>query len=228
MATFNGEAYIHEQIMSILPQLEEGDELIISDDGSVDDTLSIIEKIKDNRIIILEGPCLGLIKNFENALSNARGDYIFLSDQDDIWAENKVAEICKVFSQNNYDLIVTDCQVIDDNLNVLIPSFFRWRNSGKGVLKNLYKNTYLGCCMIFRREILRRCLPFPKDIPMHDWWLGLTANLLGKTYFLDMPLVKYRRHDNNVSPTSTGKSMSLRKILFTRWHLVLALSKVKK
>jgi glycosyltransferase involved in cell wall biosynthesis len=228
MATFNGEKYIFDQIMSILPQLGDGDELIISDDGSKDNTLAIINSINSDKIRVVYGPRRGLIKNFEHALSFAAGKYIFLSDQDDLWMNDKVDEICRVFVEQNCDLIVSDCEVIDDDLNVVIPSFFSWRNSGKGVFKNLYKNTYLGCCMAFKRTALNNCLPFPDSIPMHDWWLGLNTELSGTTYFLHSPLVRYRRHGSNCSPTSTGKKTDLKSMILTRLFLLLALIKIKK
>jgi glycosyltransferase involved in cell wall biosynthesis len=228
MATFNGEKYIFDQIMSILPQLGDEDELIISDDGSNDKTLSIIHSINSDKIRVVSGPRQGLIKNFEHALSFATGEYIFLSDQDDLWMNNKVDEICKVFLEQNCDLIVSDCEVIDENLNVVIPSFFIWRKSGTGIFKNLYKNTYLGCCMAFKRTAMNKCLPFPECIPMHDWWLGLNTELSGTTYFLNRPLVRYRRHGNNCSPTSTGKKTGLKSIFFTRLFLLLELIKIKK
>ena len=85
IATFNGEKFIQEQIQSILPQLGEDDEIVVSDDGSTDRTMEILELFKDKRIRLLvnEGKH-GFIWNFENALRKAKGDVIFLCDQDDI------------------------------------------------------------------------------------------------------------------------------------------------
>ena len=112
MATYNGEKYIQEQIDSILKNLEKKDELIISDDGSNDGTIEIIKKNikKDNRIKLINGPKRGVIKNFENALLNCNGDYIFLSDQDDIWLPNKVKTVMSYFEQDDKLIaIVHDC-----------------------------------------------------------------------------------------------------------------------
>lgn len=190
--------------MSILEQLEPTDELIISDDGSTDATLDLVNGIGDARIRIVPGiyaknPSL----NFENVLKYAKGEYIFLSDQDDIWLPGKVKHCLKLL--NEYDVVVSDCEVVDDNLQVITSSFFKEMKSGTGFLKNLTKNTYLGCCMAFKASILPIILPFPKSIPMHDIWIGFAAELTLKPVFLPVPLIKYRRHANNVS-TTTGKS----------------------
>ena len=89
IATYNGEKYIKEQLLSILPQLGKKDEVIISDDHSTDNTLDIVKGLNDNRIkIVMNNREKGYTSNFENALSYAIGDYIFLSDQDDIWMSN--------------------------------------------------------------------------------------------------------------------------------------------
>ncbi len=99
MATYNGEKYIKEQLESILLQLENQDEVIVSDDGSTDHTLKIIESLNDQRIKILKGPRNGVKQNFAHALSFCKGKYIFLSDQDDIWLENKVKHLLTCFEE---------------------------------------------------------------------------------------------------------------------------------
>jgi glycosyltransferase involved in cell wall biosynthesis len=202
MATYNGSLYIKEQIQSILEQLSDSDELIISDDGSIDGTLDIVESYEDHRIILVNGKGQGLIRNFENALTHANGDNIFLTDQDDIWLKGKVFLCNELLKSQKVSLVVTDCKVVDSSLNILSPSFFQLRQSGGGFLSNLAKNSYLGCCMAFKREVLERSLPFPERIPMHDWWLGLNSALTGKVVFLEQPLILYRRHGGNASSTA--------------------------
>ena len=113
IATFNGEKYIREQLNSILFQLSLQDEVIVSDDGSTDNTISIIKSFNDKRIKIIDGvhrhsPTL----NFENALKEAKGDYIFLADQDDVWKDDKV-KICLKWLQH-YDCIISDAEVTDE------------------------------------------------------------------------------------------------------------------
>lgn len=200
MATYNGEKYIKEQLASILPQLQENDEVIISDDSSTDKTTEIIESFNDKRIILIKYQKFkSPIFNFENSLKKATGDVIFLSDQDDVWMNNKVAILLKYL--NDFDLILSDAFVVDENLNVISDSFYSINGSKKGLLKNIIKNSYLGCTMAFNRKILNKSLPFPKTIPMHDWWLGLIGEKYGKTFFVKEKLIKYRRHGENASPT---------------------------
>jgi glycosyltransferase involved in cell wall biosynthesis len=208
IATYNGETFIKEQLMSILDQLAAHDEIVISDDGSSDGTIEIIQSLSDPRIKILPlSSKQGIVKNFERALSAASGDYVFLCDQDDVWLPNKVVKCIALLS--NCLLVVSDCKVVDKDLNELYPSFFKVRQSGVGIIKNLYKNSYLGCCMAFRKTLLNQALPIPTNAPMHDMWLGLMANCTGKVIFLPEPLMLYRRHGDNASPTAQKSTFSL-------------------
>src|SRR5690606_20683556 len=172
IATYNGAKYIGEQLESILPQLSCDDEIIISDDSSSDNTIEIIRSFADERIIILPKQTFrNPIFNFENSIKHAKGDIIFLSDQDDIWAPRKIEIMIPLIK--DYDLALCDCSVIDDNGNLLHPSYFALIDSQPGLLRNLYKtNPYMGCCMGFSRKLLEVVLPFPRRIPMHDLWIG--------------------------------------------------------
>ncbi len=201
MATYNGEKYIKEQIDSILNNLEKNDELIISDDGSKDNTISIIQEMQknDSRIKLLEGPKNGVKQNFANAIKNCSGEYIFLADQDDIWNDKKVEKVLKVFRNENVTLVIHNCEIVNENLEKNDKTFFEFRNSGKGIIKNIWKNTYIGCCIAFKGKMKDKILPIPNDIEMHDQWIGIINEKYGKSYFLDECLIKYRRHSNNVS-----------------------------
>jgi glycosyltransferase involved in cell wall biosynthesis len=219
LATYNGEKYIKEQLDSILIQLDKNDEIIISDDGSIDNTINIIHEYNDLRIKIYTNfSHKGITGNFENALIHSKGEYIFLSDQDDIWLENKVDNSINYLY--TFDLIITDCKVVDSNLNIIQPSFFKLNNSQSGILNNLYHSSYIGCCMAFKREILKDILPFPKDIPMHDSWIGFVCDLFYKSLFLPVPLILYRRHDQNATPTFRKSPNSIFKKSLFRWNLI--------
>ena len=208
MASYNGKAFIEMQITSIVNQLSEFDELIISDDGSNDGTIEIIKQYmtKDERIKLIFGPKDGLVANFGNALNQAKGEYIFLADQDDVWEETKVNRFKDKLK--TYTLVISDCTVNDSELNVINKSFYVLNGSKSGFFKNLYKNSFLGCCMAFRKELLVDILPFPSSIPMHDWWIGLVAETKYSTIFLPEQLLKYRRHGMNASPTSETSKAS--------------------
>jgi glycosyltransferase involved in cell wall biosynthesis len=205
MATYNGGKYLTEQISSILQQIGDYDELVISDDGSTDDTIDIAKSFEDSRIKIYVGNYKNVIKNFENALTNASGDIIFLADQDDIWMPGKVSRTLGCLE--TYDLVVSDSYIVDEDLQLLYGSFFDLLKSGKGIYKNIIKSTYFGSCMSFRKSVLDAALPFPdtKEIG-HDLWLGLVAEMIGRVFFLKEPLIKYRRHDAAFTNVGTGKN----------------------
>lgn len=224
MAVYNGEKYIRQQIESVLRELQPDDELLIHDDCSTDNTAKVIAEFKQDKRIKFRKNAkkLGVIKNFESVLQEAIGDYIFLCDQDDVWLSGKVTACVNALS--NCLLVVTDCIVVDKNLNILFPSFFDVRGSGAGVIKNIWKNSYLGCCMAFRKELLNYSLPFPANIAMHDMWLGLVAQTNGNTLFIDEKFSYYRRHDAVVSSTAGVSNFSIFKKIKVRLILIWCLA----
>jgi glycosyltransferase involved in cell wall biosynthesis len=222
MATYNGADYLQPQIDSILSQLADDDELIISDDSSTDATVEIIQKMGDKRIRLLEGNTFrNPIFNFEHALQQASGQIIFLADQDDIWLPDKVKTMTEALT--GCDLVVSDCAMIDETGKVVQPSFYAMRRPGPGFWKNFHKNSYLGCCMAFRAQVLEWALPFPKNVPMHDIWLGQVAEMFGKTRFCQEVLVHYRRHGLNVSPELDQSPFSLLQKIRFRFNLIYRL-----
>jgi glycosyltransferase involved in cell wall biosynthesis len=196
MATYNGARFVDEQISSILAQLSPADELIISDDGSTDDTLNKIRAWNDPRVILLKNSGKrGPVGNFENALRRASGEIVFLADQDDIWLEDKVG--VQLAALLKCDLVLSDAIVVGEEGKLLYQSFFKMNHSGPGFVRNWVNNSFMGCCMAFNRKILDYVLPFPDNIAMHDSWIGLNATLIGRCCFLDKPLILYRRHGGN-------------------------------
>jgi glycosyltransferase involved in cell wall biosynthesis len=210
MATYNGDKYIRAQLDSILCQLQEGDELVISDDSSSDGTIGIIQSIPDRRIRLYTGNTFrDPIQNFQHCLLLARGDYIFLADQDDLWMDGKYEKMVSLLA--GYDLVVSDSVVVDEELREIEPSFFRFFGSGEGVIKNIIRSSYYGSCMAFRRSLLEKALPFPQTKEIgHDLWIGLVAELTGKVLFYHEPLLLYRRH--SAAFTHTGRGTSKRNI----------------
>lgn len=226
MATYNGARFIKEQIDSILPQLAPDDELIVSDDGSTDETLQIIESYNDNRIKLLHHErSLELLKirhsksfylvasNFENALQYAKGDYIFLADQDDIWKSNKVAT--SIERLKNYDIVMSNFSVIDVDGKVTVERFYSVSPISKSLFINIAKSRFLGCCLALKRNVLDYALPFPKKLIGHDYWIGCLGAKKFDFSFITEPLHLYRRTDVNVSPsTEKSKNKFLYKLHF--------------
>ena len=126
IATYNGEKYIKEQLTSILSQIDIDDEVIISDDGSTDKTIEIINDINDSRIKLIKGGFRNFTFNFENAIRQAQGEYIFLADQDDVWLPNKYSTTLKTLQL--YDLVCSDAIITDQDLNHIHLSFFKYYN----------------------------------------------------------------------------------------------------
>lgn len=211
LATYNGEKFIREQLDSILSQLGPDDEVVVSDDGSTDSTLDIVKSYQDARIKIYHHDSSSVTTtflldkpthNFEYALQHAKGDIIFLSDQDDVWMEGKVKTIMKELQ--DADLAIHDCVVVDDHMeNIIQPSYFDYIGIHQGVWNNWVRATYLGCCMAFRRKILDKALPFPETCVGHDLWLGIVADMKFRTTLVKEPLVRYRKHENSM--TTSGK-----------------------
>ena len=139
-----------------------------------------------------------MIANFEFAISKARGDYIFLSDQDDVWLDGKINTVLKEF-YNGSDLVLHNAFITDGELHKTGETAFEINNTKKGFFRNIIKNSYQGCCMAFRSEMKKYILPFPKKIPMHDQWIGLIAEKHGRIGLINEPLILYRRHGGNVT-----------------------------
>ena len=200
MAAYNGEKFLREQLDSILSQTHRELEIIICDDRSSDSTAAILEEYatRDKRIrLFVNANNLGLVKNFEKALSLCSGEYIALSDQDDIWEKEKISTLLREIG--NASLIHSDASLIDAGGKVFARSYSR--HSRKILDKNLYSyvlgNNVTGCTALFSRQLLEHALPFPDHVFVHDWWLALCAYKHGGIVYCDMPLVRYRQHGNN-------------------------------
>ena len=222
MATFNGGMFIREQLESILSQLPPDAEIIIADDGSTDDTLLVIDSLNESRIRVLPAERhLGVIYNFERALRASKGEIVFLADQDDVWLPGKV-EMC-LAALNEADLVMHDAFLL--GLSDAFES--AWGRNGKlsdirtyrsGVVANWWKNSFTGCCMAFRRKVLDKALPFPRNLPMHDQWLGVVAEKYFKVSYVDEPLVDYRQHSSNATHIEKSPAGVLQKI---KWRVDL-------
>ena len=224
MAFYNGKTYIEAQIESILKNLEEEDELIISIDDASDGSDQILKEYRqmDPRIRLIMGPGKGVVPNFQNALKHCRGEIIFIADQDDVWKEEKAAEVLKAFQDPEVMCVVHNAEIVDGSLKPSGETTFQWRESGTGFWKNMKKNSYIGCCMAIRRTILKKVLPIPRRVWIHDQWIGLLAERLGKVVFLKKTLLLYRRHGENVTELTHGTIGSMIK---KRWFMYREIKK---
>lgn len=219
MATYNGARFIREQIDSILPQLGAGDELIVSDDESTDGTLEILADyaIADSRVKVLhhkKNPAYAKIRhsrnfyyatdNFENALRHAKGDYIFLSDQDDVWRNDKIEKMIPLLDE--YDCVMCNNQIIDSDGKPLKFFFGEKAPFGTSVFTNMKRTPFLGCCMAFSRRAIDYIFPFPQKLICHDLWMGCLCAHRKSLLFLQEPLHNYRFHENSVSLSVTANS----------------------
>jgi glycosyltransferase involved in cell wall biosynthesis len=220
MATYNGARYVREQVETILEQLEPGDELVVSDDSSTDNTVAIVRSFGDDRIRVLEGNDFhSPLRNFEHAVRHARGETIVLADQDDVWLPNKLPLVRELFAAEAARpyLIVLDARVVDDEGHELDSSVQAKLHAGPGFVKNIWANRYLGCCMAFSRDLLEAALPFPGGVDMHDIWLGQLCERIGKTEFVPATTMLYRRH----AATATGFEIHLQPVQQIRRRAVL-------
>ncbi len=222
MATYNGESYIKRQLESILTQLGEDDEVVIVDDCSKDGTVKQIKKINDSRILIFENIInLGVNKTFEQAILRSRGDIIFLSDQDDFWYEDKISSVCNFFNNHlDVDLIQHDAIVMDDDENIISESLFNLIGYvGDSVVRNFLHCSYMGCCMAFRRILIKDIMPIT-NVPYHDYWIGIMAKLYGhKIEFIHKPLMNFIRHKDSLT-TDAKKKRSIYRMIKDRVDLL--------
>lgn len=226
IATYNGETYIKEQLESILVQLLSDDEVIISDDGSTDNTLKIVDEINDSRVkVFRNGKSKGVIGNVGNSLEKSKGEIIFLSDQDDVWLPGKVKIMTAALKDT--DLVISDCMVTNENLKVIHDSFQKLNKSKHNKWLALIKNPYLGCCMAFNRKVLNFALPFPEKIPMHDIWIGNVAAFYYDFQLIPDKLILYRRHGKNTSTSSEPSENNIFKKIQLRINLAVCIYSVK-
>ena len=222
VTTYNGEEYIEQQLLSILQQLpNEYDEVLVSDDGSTDNTISIVKNIKDPRVKLINANLGNLIKNVEYVISKSIGNYIFLADQDDIWLPNKIGSFLNLLQNNSF--VYSNVRIIDTNNNVVIDNLYPLGVDKSGLIKNLIKNSIIGATVAFRREILKKVMPFPENIPMHDQWIGAIASLYYTVAYTDEPLILYRRHGSNQSTTGSKSDKSTLTQIKDRYSIALGL-----
>ena len=214
MTTYNGEKYIIEQLDSILNQSVQPDEVLIFDDGSVDQTVSLVnDYISSHKLrnwkIDVNKENLGFNKNFRHALSECNGDIIFLCDQDDVWMNDKIEKMMQYLNQNNVLSLASDFMLIDEDGKTLNSNDSRekygmidFNINEFSVIEVSYqdlimKNYAQGCTMAVKKELIHLLKQDQKNNLEHDWSLSLIAAISRGCYFYKEPLIKYRVHSDN-------------------------------
>lgn len=207
LATCDGARWLREQLDSIYTQTWPDLEVVVSDDASVDETPAILEEYARERGLRWQAnPVrLGLVKNFERAISLCAGDLIALSDQDDLWKPHKLETLAArlgghtLIYGNIQEVLETDGTVRIETAWEPIFRFARAHGSGRPTRWLLAENWVVSHSVMFRRELVEHALPIPPHQPFHDGWLALVASKLGGIVYLDERLQVYRRHPGSLT-----------------------------
>lgn len=224
LCTYNGAEFIEAQLNSILGQTLKPDEIIICDDLSTDRTVEIINAVANATSIpvklFVNPERLGVIHNFEQAISKCTGDLVALSDQDDIWLPEKLQvsvealDKARTFTSSDTPILVhSDLMLVDRTGNLIANSYRAHqgiRPAGADPLPGLLlRNSVTGCTILMNQALLKAALPFPRSVLMHDWWLALVAAACGRVIELPQATMLYRQHDGNVVGARRHKGFKL-------------------
>jgi len=210
VAAYNSEKYIEALLRSLLAQTHGGLDIVLRDDGSSDETLSIAKKVSDAdgrvRILEKEGKGPSAKTNFSALLSGTDGDYTMFCDADDVWQRDKVEKTLSLMLKTEAEhagvpvLVHTDLTVSEEDLGVIAPSLFGYEKLSpeRKSFKNLLaQNNVTGCTVMINRRLRETAGEIPDDAVMHDWWLALIAAALGEIAVLYEPTILYRQHGKN-------------------------------
>ncbi|TDP40223.1 glycosyl transferase family 2 [Idiomarina aquatica] len=213
LASYNGGAYIQEQLASVLASEGVTVNVVVRDDGSTDDTVVKAQSF-GSRVTVIQRtelePDYGHLANFsalcEHAKAHTNSDYYAFCDQDDIWFADKLVTLVDAIREiedagQTPALVHCDLQVVDADLQPLSESYWRYQglpDPGQHRLdKLMYQNVVTGCACLFNRALLNAATPVPNQAVVHDYWFALVAEAIGKVTFIDKPLLAYRQHGAN-------------------------------
>ncbi|MBF4555102.1 glycosyltransferase [Pseudomonas sp. p50] len=211
IATYNGAEFIRDQLRSILEQIPEDSEVLVGDDGSTDETLLIVEAFHDARIKIIRNTMnLGYIGNFENLIAVATGEYIFLSDQDDLWPPGRVEKMISAMKSSESLMVVGSMESFVDSVDSrkYFCGFDQARNrtpvrnfldifAGRSV-------PYFGCAMLLSKKIKPYLIPFYSKVVSHDIWIAFVANRRNSVFHLSDVVTLRRVHGRNLTNNNRG------------------------
>lgn len=214
IGTYQCDQYFEMQLKSILDSDKDAalTSIIISDDSYDDSINTYLNKFDDDRIKLVSGPKKNSAKiNFLESINDLEFDWIFFSDQDDIWYEDKVECFFDIINNlkepEKPHIIFSDASLIDGENNLLSDSFFNYSGLSNNILFTddiLFSNCVQGASLCINKpmaSILRKTLAESRsyeDIAMHDWWIAILAKYTGSVHFIDRPLLYYRQHKGNL------------------------------
>lgn len=232
MATYNGLPFVLNQVRSILQELDFDDELVIVDDCSSDGTVEALLSLGDGRIVLLQNEInLGVVRSFSKSLETAKGEYIFLSDQDDIWKAGRVALMKEAMDLGGYNLVTSNFEWIDDNNNSIYINYDGVsENNSSNYYRNILdifigKTNYFGCAMLIRRPLLHIALPIPDFVESHDLWLAKVGNLFRSNGHMNSQTFLKRKHSHNASSVISTRPLYLK--VFSRIIFIWSIIRIK-
>lgn len=227
LCTYNGSKYLREQLDSLFNQTVKPYEIIVSDDVSTDETITILKEYRDRdsdiKLTIVENSSkLGVFKNFPYVINKCSGDIIFTCDQDDFWMPSKLEKHMQMHElDETIDLVYSNADVVYNDIDhYLYPLWevksIQDKEKGQASFESLVikGRSIAGCCMSFKKSFVEQIYPFPNDV-YHDDWIATNACLAGKIHGISESLIKYRQHGNNAVGIVRGGKLSFIKSLFT-------------
>lgn len=231
LAMYNGAEWLEDFLHSIKSQSQLNWRLIVSDDGSTDESVNILKSFfhdDNDKLLIVNRQRFGhgVVANFHDALSASRAEYVFLADQDDVWLPEKLQILCSNIKnlegkKKSAALVFSDMLVVDANLKTISNSWwhyskasFQWAFFFKNLLS---QNVVPGCSIVINRRLLDIALPIPAGALMHDWWLILVCSIFGVIGYCPEKTLLYRRHIKAATYSNTGGIISgIERFLFQK------------
>lgn len=204
IATYNRKNELKKSIDSVISIAEDGDEIIINDDGSDQDTIDMLKSYAESNPLIklyLHENFAGIYKNMHYGFQKCTKDVVIVCDSDDIMLDNRRSEICDYFEKHqNIDVIYHNAVIINENDTVVNDDFFKAFNQKNSFIRIFSKASFYGAMMCFRNSFIKKYYEYiVKTGLCWDITLGVIGYKLKKLVFLDKKLIQYRRWQNNIS-----------------------------
>jgi glycosyltransferase involved in cell wall biosynthesis len=235
MATYNGSAFIEEQVTSILEQLASTDELVLVDDGSTDRTVEVLERFHDDRIVLHRNNVnRGHVYSFQKAIALSRHPIVVLADQDDRWLGGRLTLLVDALEKSGAMVVSSNSDYMDTHGKPIEHSvhrlFARDSHDHLGNIVRIFvgRAGYFGCTMAFRRELIPLILPMPRCVESHDLWIALASNLIGSNAHIERSTLVRRIHGQNASLARRSLAKKLRSRAIFLWSLGVLLRRYRR